>query len=112
MRAALALLAVAAAASLSAWLGRPAAPFVSIAALLTTLLVGERALAGVAAAMRFRDPAALLFPVAHLARDGAWTLAIGVWLARRAVGIATRPAHSMRARGPASAAFSTPADER
>jgi cellulose synthase/poly-beta-1,6-N-acetylglucosamine synthase-like glycosyltransferase len=101
-----------AAAATAAWLGQPATPFLSSAALLASLLVGERAVAGLRAALRFRDPAAVLFPVAHLARDAAWTLAIGVWLARRAAGIATRPAHSMRARGPASAAFPAPADER
>lgn len=97
---------------LAALLGRPATPMLWIAALLAALLVGERTIAGLLAARRFRDSAALLFPVVHLARDAAWTLAIGVWLARRAAGIATRPAHSMRARGPASAAYSTPADER
>jgi glycosyltransferase involved in cell wall biosynthesis len=101
-----------AAAALAAWLGRPATPFISISAALLALLAGERAVAGLRAARRFGDRAALLFPVAHLARDAAWTLAIGVWLAHRAAGIATRPAHSMRARGPASAAFPTTADER
>jgi hypothetical protein len=101
-----------AAAAPAAWLGQPATPLMSLAAVLASLLVGERAVAGVRAARRFRDPAALLFPIVHLARDAAWTLAIGVWLARRAAGIATRPAHSMRARGPASRAYPTPADER
>lgn len=101
-----------AAAALAASLGQPATPSMWIAALLAALLVGERAVAGIRATLRFRDPAALLFPVAHLARDAAWTLAIGVWLTRRAAGIAARPAHSMRARGPAGAAFPSPADDR
>ena len=98
--------------ALAAALERPASLFISVAASLTGLLVSERAIAGLRAASRFRDPAAWLFPVVHLARDAAWAVAIGIWLARRAAGIAAAPAHSMRARGPAGTAYPEPLDER
>jgi succinoglycan biosynthesis protein ExoA len=64
------------------WGGRWAAPVIAGLAALGALAT-ERALAGVRAARRFHDPAALLFPVAHLLRDLSWALAVVVWTARR-----------------------------
>jgi hypothetical protein len=62
------------------------------------VLLLERAIAGVRAALRFKDPAALTFPFFHLARDAAWVSAMAVWAVRRLAGRPTRPHHSMRAR--------------
>jgi hypothetical protein len=64
-------------------------------ALIVAALVAERTVAGVRAWWRFSDPAALLFPIVHLARDLAWVAAIGVWTARRMMKRDTRPSHSM-----------------
>ncbi len=75
--------------------GMPAAV---LAGSLVALLATERLVAGAAAALREREPAGLLFPVAHLARDVAWVAAIVCWSARRLVGRETRPHHSMRPR--------------
>ena len=58
----------------------------------------ERALVGLRATLRFKDAAALWFPVVHLARDLAWIVAIVVWMLRRVSGTATDPGHSMRSR--------------
>lgn len=58
-------------------------------------LAVERLWAGVAAARRFHTAVPLVFPVLHFARDLAWVAAIGVWLFRRAIGRASRPADSM-----------------
>ena len=68
---------------------------------LIGLLVGERTAAGIAAALRWRDPAALLFPVVHLARDLAWVVAAARWAARRLTRTPAAPAHSMTPRAPA-----------
>jgi glycosyltransferase involved in cell wall biosynthesis len=95
---------------LAAAIDQPANWLFASAVAAAALLVGERTLAGMRAAHRFRDPAALLFPIVHLARDAAWAAAIGVWLLRRVAGIAAAPAHSMRAR-PSSAGLSAAADE-
>ena len=58
----------------------------------------ERLAAGIAAAWRFGDATALLFPVLHLGRDLAWVAAMTVWLGRRFRRLAPRPSHSMRPR--------------
>lgn len=64
------------------------------------LLALERGWAGLRAALRYRDPAGLLFPFVHALRDAAWVAALVVWVARRAVGSARAPGQSMlRARG-------------
>ena len=68
---------------------------------LIGVLATERALAGVGAAMRFADPAALAFPLVHLARDLAWVGAALVWIARRALRRPHNPEHSMTARAAA-----------
>jgi hypothetical protein len=94
---ALALLGIAA---LATGLGRDAAAPLAAALAIPAALAVERSVAGVRAALRFRDPAGLLFPVAHLLRDLAWAAAVLVWLPRRALRRAPAPGHSMlRARG-------------
>jgi glycosyltransferase involved in cell wall biosynthesis len=65
---------------------------------LLVLLGSERAIAGIGAFRRFRDPAALLFPVLHLARDLSWVAAMVVWSMRQLARRAARPSHSMRSR--------------
>ena len=88
------------AAALAAALGVGAAFPLALAALAFALLAGERLAAGARAARRFRDPAALLFPVVHALRDAAWVAALVAWSARRVLGRARAPRHSMlRARG-------------
>ena len=71
---------------------------VALACVLTGVLILERAVAGVRAAARFRDAAALTFPFFHLARDAAWVTAMAVWTIRRLSGRPPRPHHSMRPR--------------
>jgi cellulose synthase/poly-beta-1,6-N-acetylglucosamine synthase-like glycosyltransferase len=88
----LAVLTLAAAAG-SSW--QPLAA--SGAAVIAALFV-ERLAAGIRACRRFGDPTALVFPLLHLARDGAWVAAIVVWLARFAAGRPGQPSHSMRPR--------------
>lgn len=89
---AVALLALATARSLS---GASASAAMAGAVGLLGLLAVERTVAGVRAAVRFRDWVPLLFPFAHLIRDLAWVCAIVVWSARRLAGIDVRPSHSM-----------------
>jgi hypothetical protein len=101
----------AAAGLLAAVFNQPAAGLFLTGSALAALLVAERTFAGARAALRFRDPAALLFPLAHLARDAAWAAAVAVWGMRRIAGIATVPAHSMRARASTPGAFPAAADE-
>ena len=60
----------------------------------------ERTVAGVRASMRFRDPVAVLFPIAHLIRDVVWVGAVLAWLPRHIVGRPPRPGDSMRPRRP------------
>jgi glycosyltransferase involved in cell wall biosynthesis len=68
------------------------------AAAVVSSLAAERWYAGVRAAIRFRDPAPLLFPALHLVRDLVWVAAITVWCTRRALKQPASPRHSMRAR--------------
>jgi hypothetical protein len=69
-----------------------------VAAALVGVLILERSLAGVRAALRFRDTAPLTFPFFHLARDAAWVSAMAVCATRRLPGRPARPHHSMRPR--------------
>jgi hypothetical protein len=55
--------------------------------------------AGLAAWRRSGDPACLAFLFTHLLRDGAWAVAIGVWMARRIGRVTGSPAHSMARAG-------------
>jgi len=70
----------------------------AIGAALVGLLILERALAGIRAALRFRDAAALTFPFFHLARDAAWVSAMAAWALLRLWGKTAQPHHSMRPR--------------
>lgn len=74
---------------------------VAAGAALIGLLAVERAIAGVRAWRMFGDPAALAFPVVHLARDAAWLAAVAVWTVRRVTRRPVRPEHSMIRRSPA-----------
>jgi hypothetical protein len=75
---------------------------VGVGVVLLLALAAERAVAGVRAWRQFDDPAALAFPAVHLARNLAWVMAVGVWLARRLLGRPIRPEHSMTARAVAA----------
>jgi hypothetical protein len=85
-------------AALAAAAGASWQPFAVVGAILTSVLFVERLAAGIRASHRFGDRTALVFPLLHLARDGAWVAAIAVWLARFAAGRPGRPSHSMRPR--------------
>jgi glycosyltransferase involved in cell wall biosynthesis len=87
------MLAAVAAAAGASW-----QPLAVTGAILTAVLFVERLAAGIRASHRFGDRTALVFPLLHLARDGAWVAAIAVWLARFAAGRPGRPSHSMRPR--------------
>ena len=65
---------------------------------LLLTLAFERAIAGARAWRQFADPAALAFPLVHLARDIAWVAAVLPWAFRRLVRRPLRPEHSMSAR--------------
>jgi cellulose synthase/poly-beta-1,6-N-acetylglucosamine synthase-like glycosyltransferase len=69
-----------------------------LGATLLAMLALERGWAGGRAWRRWREPAALGFPVVHLMRDLAWIAACVVWLSRRLRGAPSSPAHSMAAR--------------
>jgi glycosyltransferase involved in cell wall biosynthesis len=86
----------------SAAVGNRGAGFVwvAVAALLAGSLLFERAIAGWRAYRRSRDRAALMFPLAHLARDLAWVSAMIVWTGRRLTGARGAPRLSMRPRRP------------
>ena len=84
--------------ALTAITGGPAA-LLALGALATVaVLAGERSVAGLRAASRFGDRAALFFPVLHLARDLAWVAAIAVWSARRLACLESSPSNSMAPR--------------
>jgi glycosyltransferase involved in cell wall biosynthesis len=83
------------AAALVAVVGGPWRALAVAAAVLLTLLVGERLVAGLQATRRFGDPVGLAFVPVHLLRDVAWVAALIVWGARRVLGQPTRPSDSM-----------------
>lgn len=78
--------------------GGSGTPLAVVAAAIVAALAIERLVAGVRAALRFSDPAALLFPVFHLIRDVVWVQAAGVWALRHQRGRPTQPGHSMQPR--------------
>jgi glycosyltransferase involved in cell wall biosynthesis len=78
--------------------GASARPWLAAAAAVAGGLVFERAIAGTIAAFGWRDPAALLFPIAHLLRDAAWVAAILIWLSRQVRRVPMSPSQSMRPR--------------
>jgi mycofactocin glycosyltransferase len=87
------MLALFASATNAAW-----QPIAATGTTLIAALFAERLIAGFGAARRFGDRTALVFPLLHLARDGAWVAAMALWLARFAGGRQGRPSHSMRPR--------------
>ena len=91
-------LAALAGAPVAAAFGAPARLLAGAGIAVIAVLGFERTLAGIRAAVRFRDPAALLFPVAHLIRDVVWVGAIATWVARQITGRPPRPDDSMRPR--------------
>jgi hypothetical protein len=91
-------LAVALFARVTPMAGVASRPFALVAAILVAGLAVERLAAGIRAARRFSDPTPLIFPLLHLGRDVVWVAAIAMWLARRAAGWQSHPAHSMRPR--------------
>ena len=82
----------------STWLRVSGAPFVWAAGLIMLGLAVERAVAGVRAWRRFGDPAALAFPLVHLARDLTWVAAIAAWSSRRLLRRPLTPSASMTPR--------------
>jgi glycosyltransferase involved in cell wall biosynthesis len=88
-------LAAAAAAALGALAGTAWQPWLLLAAAVAAVLALDRVLAGLEAALRFRDRAGLAFAPIHLLRDLAWTAALLIWSGRRLVGGAPRPRQSM-----------------
>ena len=95
MGAALCLIAPAAlSASLTGTVGRLA---LTGGALMAALAL-ERAWAGFRAWRRWKERAALGFPIFHLLRDLAWVAAGIVWLSRRVRGTPSKPGHSMAVR--------------
>jgi hypothetical protein len=75
----------------------PAADGLMLAGLfILTALAAERTVVGIAAWRRSGDRAALAFPVAHLARNAAWTWAMVLWSVRRTMRKEISPVHSMR----------------
>ena len=67
------------AASAAAAVGGPSGLFATGGLAIIAALGVERTVAGLRATARFGDPAALLFPVAHLIRDVVWVGAIAAW---------------------------------
>ena len=78
--------------------GQPASAPALAALTLLAGLSAERLIAGVRAAVAYKDSRALLFVPIHLVRDLAWAAAIAVWLLRRLRGEQPRPIDSMRPR--------------
>ena len=97
-------------AAAAATLGGSSRLFVTIGLATIAGLGLERAVAGLRATVRFRDPAALLFPVAHLIRDLVWVGAIAAWVVRQIAGRPPRPGDSMRPRRPDHATPSNATD--
>ena len=68
---------------------------------LVLVLAIERAVTSIRLWKRFGDPAALAFPLVHLARDVAWVAAVVTWSSRRVLGRRLKPEHSMMPRAAA-----------
>jgi len=88
-------LAAATAGALGALAGTAWRPWLLLAAAVAAMLALDRIVAGLEAALRFRDRAGLAFAPIHLLRDLAWTAALLVWSVRRLAGGAPRPRQSM-----------------
>jgi cellulose synthase/poly-beta-1,6-N-acetylglucosamine synthase-like glycosyltransferase len=97
MAVALCLLGAGALAASSAWGIR----LVTAGLALVLVLAIERTVAGIRLWKRFGDPAALAFPLVHLARDVAWVAAVVTWSSRRVLRRRLKPEHSMMPRAAA-----------
>lgn len=91
----LAVLAASMAAALAALAGTAWRPWLLLAAAVAAVLALDRIVAGLEAALRFRDRAGLAFAPIHLLRDLAWAAALLAWAGRRLAGGAARPRLSM-----------------
>jgi cellulose synthase/poly-beta-1,6-N-acetylglucosamine synthase-like glycosyltransferase len=68
------------------------------ALIILTVLAIERFIVGARAALSFGDSAGWWFVPVHFTRNGAWAVAVIVWLLRRMRGVASDPSHSMHPR--------------
>ena len=85
--------------AVAATMDPPTARLLAIAGVsLLVVQAAERCSAGIRAWRRFDDPAALTFPLVHLARNAAWVVAIAAWAGRRLLGRDASPAASMKPR--------------
>ena len=75
--------------------GSSSTGYAAVGVSLVGLLLLERGLAGVRAARRTGDLAALAFPLVHTLRDLAWLAAIAVWSVRRLAARKPGPADSL-----------------
>ncbi len=91
----LAVLAASTAAALGALAGMAWQPWLLLAAGVAAILALDRLVAGLEAALRFRDRAGLAFAPIHLLRDLAWAAALLAWTGRRLAGGTARPRQSM-----------------
>lgn len=91
----LAVLAAGTAAAVGALAGAPWRPLLLLAAGIAAVLALDRIVAGLEAALRFRDRAGLAFAPIHLLRDLAWAAALLAWAGRRLEGGEPRPRQSM-----------------
>src|SRR5262249_27372073 len=78
--------------------GGNAEPLALVGVALFLGLAGERCVAGVRAARRFRSLASLHFAWLHLVRDLVWVSAIAAWGGRWLMRTHAMPTHSMRPR--------------
>ena len=96
------LTALAMLAALSAVVARvldsPSFILAAVALSAVALLVGERFVAGLRAAILFREPAGLCFVPVHIVRNVTWVAATIAWSVHRLSRRRPDPAHSMRPR--------------
>jgi hypothetical protein len=78
--------------------GVSAAVPASVAFALAATLLAERFVAGLRAAVLFRDLAGLYFVPVHSVRNLAWVAAMTAWSARTTFRVRSRPVHSMQPR--------------
>ncbi|OGR14577.1 MAG: hypothetical protein A2341_04965 [Deltaproteobacteria bacterium RIFOXYB12_FULL_58_9] len=71
---------------------------VAVWTVMLLALASERLAAGITGIILFGKPVGLLFPLLHLARDAAWSIAIVVWSVRTILRIDSLPSHSMQRR--------------
>ncbi len=92
-------LALSATAAVLAATGHAWRPLLLGAVAVVASLAVERSCAGIAAHRRIGDRTTLAFPLTHLIRDIAWSIAIVAWCARSVLNRERAPSHSMLPRG-------------